>query len=265
MKRSKKIISAFLLSATMMSLCVPSFIAGATPVAGEKVEDALTIAETNDMEKFGAIKKDTPTEIPTIKEYDRTHTGGTGGTGGSGTANDRTPNADGYYEPPTSSEGNVFGGWYYQNGQEPSQPVRKNSTDHLAFKKWVDAAVMGVKVQITTGTTANSESTDMRIVSSVDSLMYSDAGFFITIGSKTTRVSCRTVYTKLIGVDGEVVFDYSPDKLFCASSNYFTTFTLKNIPTDYFETEIKITPYWVTIDGTMVKGTGVSKTVAECL
>ncbi len=166
----------------------------------------------------------------------------------------------GYTAP--SKEGQIFAGWY--EDAEFTTPIPKNATSGSAFEKFVDAKVMDVKAQITAGTTEYSTSTNMRIVSTVDSLMYSDAGFMITINKTTKQISCKKVFTKLVAKDGGTVFDYAPT-YFSESSKYFTTYTINNIPKANFGTAIKITPYWVTMDGTMVKGNEVIKTVYDCL
>ncbi len=257
-KRSSKNISTFLLSAMMLAICTPSFIANATQMkdelAGEKenasLDETLTIVDKDDMGNFGVIKNDGPTEIPTVK----------GGRSNIGTYA-RTPDESGYFAPPLTSAGEVFGGWYEDT--KYTQPVGKDVVEVKGFLRWVKVGVMDVRAQVTKGTTANSESTDMRIVSTVDTLAYRDAGFFITV-SKTTRISCRTVYTGLKGSDGNSIIEYSPTD-FNKYSVYFTTYTINNIPKEKFGTDIKITPYWVTLDGTMVKGPEVSKTVNDCL
>ena len=50
-----------------------------------------------------------------------------------------------------------------------------------AYAKFVDANLMNVKAQITAGTTADSSSTSIRFVTSVNDLMYQKVGFKINI------------------------------------------------------------------------------------
>lgn len=101
------------------------------------------------------------------------------------------------------------------------------------------------------------DATNLRLITTVDSDMYQNVGFDITIGDKTIPIVSTTVYTQLYGVDStDTILKYAP-KLFSAQSEYFNTFTLGNVPIS--DKEIIVTPYWTTLDGTKV--TGTNKTI----
>ena len=61
------------------------------------------------------------------------------------------------------------------------------------------------------------------------------------------NISCPNVK------EGGVAFGYQPT-VFDECSQYFITVTMKNIPNHAFATGIRITPFWVTLDGTEVEG-----------
>ena len=119
-----------------------------------------------------------------------------------------------------------------------------------------------MKAQITAGTTAESEQASLRIVSTVDSLNYQEAGFYIQIEGKekVNKIPCNTVFTRIVAAENGVAFDYQPS-IFSSDSTYFMTYTINNIPNANFGTNISVTPYWITLDGTEVKGATSVKNV----
>ena len=146
-------------------------------------------------------------------------------------------------------EGYVFAGWYADAEYDEAH----TAADGEAYAKLVPAAVLSVKAQITAGTTAESASADMRLVSTVDDLNYKEVGFKITIGGQTVKVDTRTVYSSIVANAGGIAVDYAPTE-FHAVSQYFITFTITDIPNSAFGTEIVVTPYWITLDGTEFDG-----------
>ena len=122
-----------------------------------------------------------------------------------------------------------------------------------AYTKFVPKGVLSVKAQISANTTAQSASTSMRFLTTVDTLYYREVGFYITMGGETQKIRSSTVYSMIVANDGGVAFPYSPT-IFHDQSNYFMTFTLTQIPQAQFDSDITITPYWVTLDGTECKG-----------
>ncbi|MCD7824180.1 MAG: carbohydrate-binding domain-containing protein [Oscillospiraceae bacterium] len=150
----------------------------------------------------------------------------------------------------------IFAGWYEDSeGETACSEVPTNSA---AYAKFVDAGVMTVMAQVTAGTTADSETTDMRFVTTVDTVKYSEVGFSITVGSITQNVTSTSVYEKVYG--GEET--YNPTD-FSDASTYFVTYILENIPTNYFTTDIVVRACWKTQDGTTVYGSSYTFTVSQ--
>lgn len=164
----------------------------------------------------------------------------------------------------TTQRGYVFAGWYEKDEDGKLKPCTSIPKDGNAYAKFMDESVLGVRAQITNGTAEDSPSTNMRFITSVDSLNYQKVGFYITIGSKTISVASNKVYKELYAANGKDVLLKNPNSTFeNDKSEYFMTYRLNNIPNEYFRTAIKVTPYWITKDGTMVKGAEASKTVVD--
>ncbi|MCD7848083.1 MAG: hypothetical protein LUG49_08690 [Oscillospiraceae bacterium] len=174
---------------------------------------------------------------------------------------------DGYYSkeayPVTSATyaeaghleaGYLFAGWYSLSEDGISyKALTEFPTGTDAYAKFVDANVLTTGAQISAGTESTYETTDMRFVSTVDVLDYSLVGFNITIGEVTVTVKTNTVYSSIVGTDGETEYVYEPQS-FCSASNYFDVYTLMEIPASVFDSDITAEAYWVTLDGTTVYG-----------
>ena len=152
------------------------------------------------------------------------------------------------YTAPTQ-DGYVFAGWY----TDSTCKTVYTATSGKAYAKFVAKEVLSVKAQITAGTTAESTSTDMRFITTVDCADYQEIGFKITIGEKTVTVTSKTVYKQIVAKDGGIAVSIAPTA-FHETSKYFMTYTLTGIPQSIFDTDIVVVPYWVTKDGTEVDG-----------
>ncbi len=161
--------------------------------------------------------------------------------------------ANGTYTYP-EREGVVFAGWY--TDPDYTTPLGENVTEGKAYAKFVNANVLTVKAQISAGTDATSEKTNLRLVTTVDNTMYRNVGFSIMLDNNSIgddRVSTK-VYRQLTArANGEEI-TYSP-KEFSDESGYFMTYRFTDIPNDIFGKEFKVTPVWTTLDGTRVTGT----------
>lgn len=155
--------------------------------------------------------------------------------------------ADGHTAP--VKEGFVFAGWYAD--PELTVPLEENAVSGWAYAKFVDEKVLSVKYQITKGTTADSASTNLRLLTSVDGLDYSDVSFTMSFGSITESYVSRTVYSAIIA-DGVVI--RNANEIFDGSSKYFMTHTLTGVPQSAFDEVITVVPCWTTLDGTFVQG-----------
>ena len=153
-----------------------------------------------------------------------------------------------------SKDGYVFAGWYQDAAFE--KPVSGITPETGAYAKFVDANVLTVKCQLKKDTLAESATTDLRVITSVDSLQYQEIGFEIKAGEKQYVTTSKTVYRTLYGYADESQQSYVPADVFSKTdSKYFMTKRLVNIPRSEFEEVFQITPFWTTIDGTRVYGT----------
>lgn len=169
---------------------------------------------------------------------------------------------------PEAPTGYVFSGWYTdENYTEYLEPT---VTSGSAYAKFVEEDVLSAKPQIkvtknTDGTVSiPTDSTDLRVVTTVDSLEYRRISFFIAkeqngvygneINAANSEEDPRLVYEKLyaVGDDSETI-EYVPTA-FSWMSDYFKAFTLTGIPSSDYDTMIQVTPYWITMDGTLVRG-----------
>lgn len=150
-------------------------------------------------------------------------------------------------------EGSVFAGWYTDAAM--TQPLSANDTEGHAYAKFVDEKVLTARWQITAGTTADSESTDLRILTSVDSLGYDSVGFVVAIGTAEHTLTTNRVYSQIRAGDKLIS---SASAVFGEQSRYFMTYMLTDVPQGMYDADITVTPCWITLDGTMV--TGVTRT-----
>ena len=154
------------------------------------------------------------------------------------------------------AEDKVFAGWFTD-----STCITPYTGDSgKAYAKFIDEKILTVKGQISGSTTANSESTSIRFITSVDSLKYQNVGFQITYNGKTIDRKLTKVYSA-INANGEKVYPNT----FSTESHYMGAFTLNNIPKDAFSNEFTVTPYYTTQDGTVVEGETKSFTIAKMI
>lgn len=156
--------------------------------------------------------------------------------------------------PNAPEDGYIFAGWY----QEVSCENVYNSLNGVtsAFAKFVPEEILSVKLQLKANTKVSSLTTNMRLVSSVDSLNYQEVGFEIYFNGATTPVMAKTskVYERIeASTKSGVEYNYSP-KVIDIDSDYFVTATLINISNGNFNKNFYIRPYWKTLDGTTVYG-----------
>ena len=153
----------------------------------------------------------------------------------------------------------VFAGWYTYEDDYVAM-TSFPTTD--AYAKFVDENILTVKSQLTSGTSAASESTAVRFVSTVDSLDYETVGFKVAFNGKEITSRSTNVYTSLTGANGTVEYTYSPT-IFGSTSAYFFALTIKNVPNSYFDSAFEVTPYWITMDGTTVYGVERDVVISE--
>ena len=168
---------------------------------------------------------------------------------------------EGAYTAP-EKDGYVFAGWF--RDEDCTSPVAVDTVSGSAYAKWVTEDVLSVKAQVLADTTAASESTDLRFLTTVDSLDYQNIGFSITINTKTNTPASTSVYKTITARSDGAVVAKDPT-VFSEVSEYFHTYTITKIPSSAFGTEITVTPYWTTLDGTVANGVARTLTVNEII
>lgn len=182
-----------------------------------------------------------------------------------------------------NNQGYLFAGWYTTEGAaiESVSAVEQGATNITA--KFVAAHLAGVACQVRADIqNAGVETTNLRIVSAVDSPNYKAVGFNIygrhdnnKDGIYTEwlmysydadkKAETKKVYTGLqvynTNAEGNLVPDGAPKTpadVFGAEATgfYFTTMSLNGIPKASYGTTVVIKPYWITLDGTIVEGMG---------
>lgn len=175
---------------------------------------------------------------------------------------------------PITPEGYLFAGWYTSNGENNYKAVKNPVDDETYYAKFVPEEVLSIRAQVS-GTlvdeiTDNDSISAIRFLTSIDSTSYEKIGFNIKKGKNGTAADANTsnyVYRTVYAVDatadnpGEALKDYNPEDVFHAESYYFKAWTIKNIQEAAYNTDITVTPYWITLDGTRVEGTKSIKTV----
>jgi len=149
--------------------------------------------------------------------------------------------------------------------------MSKSEADNAesAYAKFVDESVLGFGYQLAAGTTLFSDGTDWRLLTSVDSLDYQSVGFEVTIGKNTHLLTSNKVYKTIYGYGYKDAYNYNvsytPQETFSAASKYFMAYKLTGIPNSAFTRNIKVTPVWTTLDGTMVIGIGETFSIDDVL
>lgn len=130
-----------------------------------------------------------------------------------------------------------------------------------AYAKFVPAQVLSVKAQNKANTTAQTETTYMRVISSLDSANYDRVGFDIWLANqiqlykdnetKTPLETTRIYEGLLVGEEKRRV---TANEIFGGISKYVSVWQLTDIENGNFSKIIYVRPYWYTMDGTKVEG-----------
>ncbi len=157
---------------------------------------------------------------------------------------------------PDAPTGKVFAGWYEEKGGVyTALNAAAADAAETAYAKFVDANVFDAKFQLTEDTTNVSEKTNIRLITTVDTVNYATVGFNVTFGSKTLYCGSEKVYAQINAFVDETANPIQPT-VFSNASGYFVTHSIKNVPNNAFNNEWTIVPTWTTIDGTVVEATG---------
>ncbi len=119
-----------------------------------------------------------------------------------------------------------------------------------------------VKWQISKDTTAESESTNLRLVSYVDSLDYTGITFRVTVGGNTVDYVCTSVLSNILAGDSVIS---GASAVFGEDALYFTTVSLVDVPAAAFDTEITVEVIWETLEGELIYGSPRTFVIADAL
>ena len=109
-----------------------------------------------------------------------------------------------------------------------------------------EPGVKDVKWQLAAGTNADSATTDLRLISWVDSLDYSNVSFNVSVdGVAMGALSCNKVYTA-VKANGNT---YSASDLFGDNAAYIVTYVITGVPASAFDSEFEVTVTWTDLYG----------------
>ena len=175
------------------------------------------------------------------------------------------------YKAPTK-EGYLFAGWFKDEMGSQHIGASTQVVEQSVYAKFVPKNILSVKAQVSSNLldddTTNDRGGNIRFVTTADTLKYQQIGFYISYdkgnGEKTMTSASNEVYKWLYAVGSGKTqrISYQPSDI-CGSSTYFKACTVRNIDQSYFDTEFTVTAFWKTLDGTLVKGETVVKTVQQ--
>lgn len=102
-----------------------------------------------------------------------------------------------------------------------------------------------IKWQVSADFSAESTSTDLRLVTWVDSLDYSAVVFNVTMGGVSNELVCDSVYSA-INAAGQSM---TAADIFGDEAAYLATYTIESIPAAEFEGEIEVSITWIDLEG----------------
>ena len=177
--------------------------------------------------------------------------------------------------------GYVFSGWYQEStsGETDSQedggrlPCTESLQGGSAWAKFVPREILSVKAQVSADLLGDEQSDtgSIRFVTTVDSYKYQKVGFYFTYNEATAKTprdcSSNVVYTELhaVGKTGQAYVDKTliPSDWFHSLSKAFKAWTWINVSKDRYDMGFAVTPYWVTMDGTVVTGMQEVRTINQ--
>ena len=176
---------------------------------------------------------------------------------------DTYPEVDGY----------MFAGWYTDESCDEDYLLAGKTPTGETYALFVPKHVMDVKAQVSANLvdddSSNDETGSIRFVTTVDSLLYKEAGFEVFYvnedGNTVSATSAsKKVYRRLYVLDGSSKWEKTPEGTFCGVSKYFKACTLKNVSmSKHYNTVFTIKPYFITRDGDKVYGETVQKSFAQ--
>lgn len=168
----------------------------------------------------------------------------------------------------TEYEDYIFAGWYSTELCTDDQILTSSQleADKPYYAKFIPADVLSVKCQIPYNFKPSDTSTNLRVMTTLDSVMYSDVGFdFYKYDAATeSYVKLDTykysddeennkLYRKITATQNGEAYNYSANMFDISSVAYFTG-TVTGIRQGLFDTPILIKPFLMTKNGTQVYG-----------
>lgn len=165
----------------------------------------------------------------------------------------------------------IFAGWYSSELCKDDQILTSSdlkgqeNTGKAYYAKFIPADVLSVKCQVPADIAPTDSSTNLRVVTTLDSDMYSDIGFEFYKYNESTQEYTRLaiykysdsednkLYKKIAANQDGVAYNYSAN-IFDPSSVAYFTGTVTGIRQALFDTPILIKPFLMTKNGTQVYG-----------
>jgi len=158
------------------------------------------------------------------------------------------------YEPAVANaQDYLFAGWYTDQACTKAVSTSTTTVSSNVYARFVDASLTSIKCQVIPGTTAESTSTTLRFISTVDREEYQEAGFNITYRGTTRSIPVKAIFKRFESNENGMECGYNPQAL-NQHANYFMAMSIFNIETEYFDKPFLVQTYWVTRDGTTVYG-----------
>ena len=170
-------------------------------------------------------------------------------------------------------DGYVFAGWYTNEKCDESCALRGKTPSGTTYALFVPKHMLSVKAQISANLidsdTTNDATGSIRFVTTIDSLLYKEAGFEISYendegNTVSTTSGSNKALRKLYVLDSINKWGKTPEGTFCGVSKYFKACLLKNVSmSKHYNTVFTLKPYFITLDGDKVYGEPAEKSFAQ--
>lgn len=156
-------------------------------------------------------------------------------------------------------DGYVFGGWYSADNEDSfltEEALNAGENTGNVYAKFVPAQVLSIKAQNLAGTTADTPSTKVRVITSMDSKNYQKIGFDIWLANKTPLLKDGKPLETTKIYDGLMMEETQVDAkdIYGGVSSFVSVWQLNNVAKSNYSKIIYVRPYWITMDGTKVEG-----------
>ena len=172
-----------------------------------------------------------------------------------------TKTIDGYtYTLPTQKKaGYVFAGWKVNDATTPTPAGTVIPTEGLTKLTAVFEKIMSKTYLQFGNSNATAKTTDVRIVSLIDTINYKSVGYKVSIKKAGSEIyyndayELKYIYTALSEKYGGAEITLS-SLGYGTSEGYFTALTLKNVSTDNADITVELTPYQIDTEGNKTEG-----------